>query len=1264
MGGLVRKIVRFAVFVVCLCCFAAGAGEKKESKTILLVHSGSCAESRLFDLSGSFLRTIQLSGIPAAVHQLELNASASEDGVASQKKLDGYLSALRQHRYNVIAVIGDEALQLLLRNADNFPQDIPIVFFGVRQWDSSMAARHPLITGNCYRDPIRRNIDFALQVFPGLKRLVILTDNTAEGRITQRELTHARGLPRGISVTILRGEEISSDSMIRRIRSFGPGTVAIFSSWNERSFTRIEERQEALSELCVKAGVPVIVERDAYIQFGVIGGVVIHGEQHGLDAAERIIMLLNNRKITALPVSRIINTPVVNWRMVRYFNIDPDGLPNGSELLGKPSDYWVLYRSEILIGGISLFLLLGVLVVALGLYLYLKRNRWRDFELFRKLPIRFGVVDPDGNILRDKAGEGISTNPARSIRDIPGIDIKVLLHLIRKVAKTGERATLDYEWDGELRTAFFSPLAENLYDGPAVLWVSQETGEIQRSRRAASDSAEKLLQTIHAIGDAVIVTDAEEGITLMNDSAARLTGWSKHEAYGRKLEEVFQICDANTAEPIVSPTRRAIREGRRTDLPAPVRLSSRTGTNCLIADCASPVRTEHGAILGAVMIFRDVSGDYAKRKRLHEQNLQLRNASDIARIGYFSCNSDGRILSVSPHLPGTFWGRGADGNFCAWEDWVYPEDRAAFGAAWKEIASSDSEQPREIRYRAESEGKIRHYVMRICASVPPMGGARVYFCVLRDVTDEILDRMQRDDLRIFLEAIMDNLPCHVFVKDVEKDFRYLMCNRECVEFFARPPGEIIGKNDFEICRDEESARRCRADDEKTLQSPDGTNTAISEYRLADGTVRQSKLFEKVVVRADGRRVLLGLRADISDLEETQRKLSVALADSRSAERAKSYFLGTMSHEMRTPLNTIIGMSELLENSGFDARERGEYIRAIKFSGNALLNLIDDVLDLSRMEAQGYLGKPEKADLGMVLDEIRTIYQELVEERKLLLDIVFRNRIALLWIDRARIRQILFNLVGNAINISPAGGLIQINVEFHADSKQSESLLGTLVISVSDQGEALGEEERNLMFSPFTQCTSDEDASGYKNSGLGLAIARQMAGRIGGALVSESAPKGGNVLRLTLHNVRYESRPGEGENVSETDEQRLAEGGGCTVLLVDDVAANRMVLRTMLRKLGYETLVASSANEALTLMNTGHVDVVLTDLWMPGISGGELAATIRGDSRMAAVKVVAVTADAEVNANFDVRLFDHVLLKPVTLAKLRELFNRIRGGMQG
>ena len=373
---------------------------------------------------------------------------------------------------------------------------------------------------------------------------------------------------------------------------------------------------------------------------------------------------------------------------------------------------------------------------------------------------------------------------------------------------------------------------------------------------------------------------------------------------------------------------------------------------------------------------------------------------------------------------------------------------------------------------------------------------------------------------------------------------------------------------------------------------------------------------------------------------------------RQAAKAKAYFFSTISHDVRTPLNAIVGFSQMLKLGFKTKKESDDALDSILASSKALLGLINDILDLSRCD----VGKAEVAhtptDCHALMHEIVESFRAATSNPKL----TIRDNIAempVVLIDHMRLRHVIFNLMANAVKFTEKG-FIELRARF--DVLERNAPTGTLRIEVEDTGVGISAEDQKHIDSPYEQTSSTKSRNG--GTGFGLAVGRQFVEAMGGKLTVKSATGKGSTFYIDIPGVHVVPKEAAHEIAAPVHTVEAELAAKPRLLLVDDSKMNLSVLKALVKRLGnFEMETAMDGKEALERLKRTDMpefDVVLTDMWMPEMDGEGLAKAIREDDRLAKLPVYVITADVELSDTYGDKGFDDILLKPVTMDGLRSL----------
>lgn len=380
------------------------------------------------------------------------------------------------------------------------------------------------------------------------------------------------------------------------------------------------------------------------------------------------------------------------------------------------------------------------------------------------------------------------------------------------------------------------------------------------------------------------------------------------------------------------------------------------------------------------------------------------------------------------------------------------------------------------------------------------------------------------------------------------------------------------------------------------------------------------LYNASVYRDEGGAVVgvFAAARDITQLKRAEEKLRVAMHQAEAANRAKSVFLANMSHELRTPLNAVIGFSQLMTRDQTLNQAQRSNLEIINRSGNYLLTLINDVLELSKIEAGRMVLTLHEADPATLLWEVSEMLQIRAEEKGLSLVVESSNLPAGIMIDAAKLRQVLINLLSNSIKFTRQGGvLLQATGEALGDRRVR------LHLSVRDTGVGIPKADLQRIFEPFEQANAVSNQTG---TGLGLTISREYVRMMGGELTVESEPGRGSCFSFSIEVRTIAGAPAQAE--AATRGKVLAKAvAQHRILVADDVDMARKLLTNLLEPLGFQILEAANGNEACAAVRDSQPDVVLMDWRMPEMDGLEATRVIRNMAGIRQPRIVMLTAHA-------------------------------------
>ena len=380
-------------------------------------------------------------------------------------------------------------------------------------------------------------------------------------------------------------------------------------------------------------------------------------------------------------------------------------------------------------------------------------------------------------------------------------------------------------------------------------------------------------------------------------------------------------------------------------------------------------------------------------------------------------------------------------------------------------------------------------------------------------------------------------------------------------------------------------------------------------------------------------------SDVSEFKEIQKNLREAYERAETANKAKSTFLSTMTHEIRTPLNAIIGFSGLLQYEQLDFKS-ASYANSIHTAASGLLSLINNVLDFSRMEANKITLSLLPMNLGELLDEMKAIFEVKANSKDLQLSFSPYEQIPVLVLDKDRLRQVLINILGNAIKFTSTGG-IEVRVNFRQYSGRNA---GVLEIAVKDTGIGIPLKDQKRMFESFEQ-HENSTTRRYEGTGLGLSISKRLVELMSGSIQLKSEVGKGSEFTIVFEEVECRTQALLRESKAAQGIESYSEG---KVLLISNKQNDLTIVSSMLKKMGLVVATTSFIGDAFELLDEEDFGLIITSVVVSEDEEDRMIERLIEKSRELGVPVVALTGYSDPAEFFDVKMYDTVVIKPVTV----------------
>jgi PAS domain S-box-containing protein len=499
----------------------------------------------------------------------------------------------------------------------------------------------------------------------------------------------------------------------------------------------------------------------------------------------------------------------------------------------------------------------------------------------------------------------------------------------------------------------------------------------------------------------------------------------------------------------------------------------------------------------------------------------------------------------------------------------------------------------------------------------------------------------------FFQTLIDSIPAPIFYKD--SDGVYKGCNIPFEKILGKHKDNIIGKTVYEIAPTD-MAKEYHEKDLELIRNK-GTQIYESSVVYSDDTLHDVIFHKAAFTDPEGALSgLIGVVFDITDRKKAEKELLLMKEMAETANKAKTQFLANMSHEIRTPLNSIIGFSKLLleKNNTITLPENVQsFLENINMSGKILAELINNILEISRIEAQKIEIAEESFHLRKFVIGIYEICKLQAANKKVIFAYEVDPKLTIaIKTDRIRLTQILINIIGNAIKFTPSQKKVKLEV-----IKEGNHRIGFKVI---DQGIGIPEDKQKIIFDPFVQVDASISRQ-YGGTGLGLSITKKLVELLGGTISLVSLENEGTTLHVVLP-LKKGNLPVE-RNVSIPAHSKFSKDN--VILVVEDNRLNQDLIKNYFLELGLEIHLAEDGHSAVIKTLELKPDIILMDVHLPGIGGIEATRRIRKHPECSDIPIVALSADAYTENQqkaFEMGMNDY-LTKPIDFDKLLLVLNK-------
>ncbi len=808
----------------------------------------------------------------------------------------------------------------------------------------------------------------------------------------------------------------------------------------------------------------------------------------------------------------------------------------------------------------------------------------------------------------------------------------------RKVIRTGKPFFVDdLTFHPKLGNARLALRAFRVGSGLGI--IITDITQRKRMEEALRESEEKHRTLVEKSLQGLVVVQ-DHRVVFANTAAAEITGYTVEELLSLAPEQVKLIVHAEDRS---AAWKRF--QDRLSDKPVSprheYRFHRKDGSLRWIEIYGALVEYKGRPALQAAFI--DITERKLAEQALRESEEKYSKLFHCSNDAIFIHDPEGNIIDVNQKVLDLFGYSKSEITSLKIPE-LHPQEDLPKSRWASDTVSKDGIVSFEINFKKKN-GEV--FPAEVSSSLFEIGGKKVIQGVARDVTERKRAEEKLKSSEEMYRTLVKTSPDAVIVTDLEGKITYV--SQRAVELHGYShPEELLGKSAFELIAPEDRERAGKKLEE-TLREEVVRDLEYT-FLTKEGTRFVAELNAALIKDADGNpSAFIATTKDITERKRAEQVLKRAKEQAEEANRLKSEFLANMSHEIRTPMNAVIGMTDITLETQLTGEQR-DYLTTVKQSARALLELLNDILDLSKIEADKVEFETIDFDLRVAVEGVADTLARRASDKGLELACMIHHQVpSLLRGDPGRLRQVLMNLVGNAIKFTEKGEVV-IGVELEEETEDAASL----VFSVTDTGMGIPNGQLKKIFESFTQADGSTTRK-YGGTGLGLSICRRLVELMGGRIGVESEPGQGSRFWFRVSIQKQKDLEEEAPLVP-------PDVRGMRMLVVDDSRTNRTILAKMLGSFGCSAETAESGDVAIrALKRAAHqeklFDLVFLDMQMPGMDGEETLRAIKDDPEIKNVTVVVLTS---LGVRGDVARLEALgcagyLLKPI---KQSQLFDTI------
>jgi len=850
----------------------------------------------------------------------------------------------------------------------------------------------------------------------------------------------------------------------------------------------------------------------------------------------------------------------------------------------------------------------------------------------------------DGIMILDQHGVVRFHNPAASrLFNNPELDLngkvfglpipsaeksEVELFRPNQTPVTVEIRLTEIEWNGE----------------PLMLAALRDITERKQAEDALRESKSLYESLVNHLPQNLYRIDLEGKLLFINKTLQQALGLPLSAILGKTAYDFYPAalaCKYRRDDAMVVRTGKPLNEIEEN-------VSPLTGKSSFVEVMKIPVHDNNGKVCGIQGIFQDITERRRAEEALRASELRYRQLAATAPVGIYRTDASGSCIYVNARWCELTGMAESAAMGDGWTHALHPEDRLWVLQTWAAFTASQQKFDGEYRF-LKPNGAVVWVTGSAAVETDHQGKVIGHVGTITDISTLKQTENALWEVKWRLEVAASAGIIGIWDLDLIKN--HLFWDSVMYKLYG------IRAEDWDNPH-EAWLNAVHPDDRAYVESEAqaalrGEREYAPEFRIIwpDGSIHYIKSASKTIFNADGQAIrMVGVNYDLTEQKQVEAALAEARDKAELANRAKSEFLATMSHEIRTPMNALLGFTAILDSKITDPQHR-HYLSMIQASGQSLMSLLNDILDLSKIEAGKLQLTYTAVNLQRLCEDVIRIFSQRATEKGVELTSHFAPDLPDgVLIDEIRLRQILLNLVGNAVKFTERGTVtVEATMIQTGRAEESTTTPLALHIAVCDTGIGIPLDQQAVIFGDFVQVHGQ--SARYGGTGLGLPITRRLVEAMGGNISVSSNPGQGSTFTVRLPEVRR----AEGV-IAEMPLQKPTEAvrfEAATILIVDDVADNRQVLLDYLEEIpAFHLLEAADGRAAIELARQHRPELILMDMRMPNLNGYEATRILKQETSTREIPVIAVTASSmKEQAEQIVALCDGYLRKPLDKADL-------------